>query len=35
MGLHTGAADLRDGDYYGSVLNRAARLMSVAHGVRW
>jgi predicted ATPase/class 3 adenylate cyclase len=32
MGLHTGAAELRDGDYYGSVLNRAARLMSVAHG---
>jgi class 3 adenylate cyclase len=32
MGLHTGTADLRDGDYYGSVLNRAARLMSVAHG---
>ena len=32
MGLHTGAAEVRDGDYYGSVLNRAARLMSVAHG---
>jgi predicted ATPase/class 3 adenylate cyclase len=32
MGLHTGVAELRDGDYYGSVLNRAARLMSVAHG---
>ena len=32
MGLHTGTAELRDGDYYGSVLNRAARLMSVAHG---
>src|SRR5689334_8605371 len=32
MGLHTGSAELRDGDYYGSVLNRAARLMSVAHG---
>ena len=32
MGLHTGTAELRDGDYYGSELNRAARLMSVAHG---
>ena len=32
MGLHTGAAELRDGDYYGPSLNRAARLMSVAHG---
>ncbi len=32
MGLHTGSAELRDGDYYGSVLNRAARLMSAAHG---
>ena len=28
MGLHTGTSGLRDGDYYGSVLNRAARLMS-------
>lgn len=32
MGLHTGAAELRDGDYYGPALNRAARLMAVAHG---
>jgi predicted ATPase/class 3 adenylate cyclase len=32
MGLHTGAAEVRDGDYYGSSLNRAARLMSVGHG---
>jgi class 3 adenylate cyclase len=30
IGLHTGAAELRDGDYYSSVVNRAARLMSVA-----
>ncbi len=32
MGAHTGAAELRDGDYYSSAVNRAARLMSVAHG---
>ena len=32
MGIHTGAAEIRDGDYYGTALNRAARLMSVAHG---
>ncbi len=32
MGLHTGVAEVRDGDYYGGVLNRAARLMAIAHG---
>ena len=32
MGIHTGTAELRDGDYFGSALNRAARLMGVAHG---
>jgi predicted ATPase/class 3 adenylate cyclase len=32
MGIHSGEAELRDGDYYGTALNRAARLMSVAHG---
>jgi predicted ATPase/class 3 adenylate cyclase len=32
MGLHTGEAGQRDGDYYGPCLNRAARLMSAAHG---
>ena len=30
--LHTGEAELRDGDYYGPALNRAARLMGAAHG---
>lgn len=32
MGLHTGEAELRDGDYYGSHVNRAARLMALGHG---
>src|SRR5262245_1827884 len=32
MGLHTGEAEARDLDYFGSALNRAARLMAVAHG---
>ena len=33
MALHTGVAtDVRDGDYYGSPVNRAARLLSAAHG---
>ena len=32
MGLHTGAATERDGDYFGSTLNRAARLMAIGHG---
>src|SRR5262245_24234192 len=32
LALHTGEADLRDGDYYGSAVNRAARLRGIAHG---
>jgi predicted ATPase/class 3 adenylate cyclase len=32
MGLHSGAAEPRDGDYFGTSPNRAARIMSVAHG---
>ena len=32
MGVHTGGAEARDGDYYGTSVNRAARLMSIAHG---
>src|SRR6266571_6767591 len=30
--LHTGTADLQLGDYYGSTVNRAARLRAIAHG---
>jgi predicted ATPase len=30
--LHTGAADLQLGDYYGPAVNRAARLRAIAHG---
>jgi predicted ATPase/class 3 adenylate cyclase len=32
MALHTGAAQERDGDYFGPPLNRVARLLSAAHG---
>ncbi len=32
MGVHSGPAEQRAGDYYGSTLNRAARLMAIAHG---
>jgi class 3 adenylate cyclase/tetratricopeptide (TPR) repeat protein len=30
--LHTGEAELRDGDYYGQTLNRAARLRGLGQG---
>src|SRR5207244_4737006 len=30
--LHTGEADLRDGDYYGSAVNRCARVRAIAPG---
>src|ERR1700761_6076727 len=32
MGLATGEAELRDGDYFGTALNRAARVMAAGHG---
>jgi class 3 adenylate cyclase len=32
MALHTGAAQERDGDYFGPLVNRVARLLSAAHG---
>lgn len=32
MGLHTGEAEERGGDYFGPALNRGARLMSAGHG---
>ncbi len=32
MGLCTGEAESRDDDYFGQPLNRAARIMSAAHG---
>ena len=32
MGIHTGEAHERDGDYFGPAVNRAARLMAVGHG---
>lgn len=34
MGLATGEAELRDGDYFGAVLNRAARVMAAGHGAQ-
>jgi len=32
MGIATGEAELRDGDYFGAVLNRAARVTAAGHG---
>jgi predicted ATPase/class 3 adenylate cyclase len=32
MGLHTGESHERGGDYYGPEVNRAARVMGIAHG---
>lgn len=32
MGIHTGTAEHRDGDYFGGTLNRTARIEAAAHG---
>jgi predicted ATPase/class 3 adenylate cyclase len=32
MGLHTGEAEARDGDFFGTAVNRTARLMAIGHG---
>jgi predicted ATPase/class 3 adenylate cyclase len=32
MGIATGEAELQEGDYFGAVLNRAARVMAAGHG---
>jgi predicted ATPase/class 3 adenylate cyclase len=32
MGIATGEAELRERDYFGAVLNRAARVMAAGHG---
>jgi TolB-like protein/class 3 adenylate cyclase len=32
MALHSGAAEVRDGDYFGAPLNRVARLLAAGHG---
>ncbi|TFG57880.1 MAG: adenylate/guanylate cyclase domain-containing protein, partial [Spirochaetales bacterium] len=32
MGMHTGTAEERDGDYFGRAVNRVARLQSAGHG---
>jgi class 3 adenylate cyclase/tetratricopeptide (TPR) repeat protein len=30
--IHTGAAEHRDGDYFGPAVNKAARLLAIGHG---
>ena len=32
MGVHTGEAEARDGDYFGPAVNRTARIMAAGHG---
>jgi predicted ATPase/class 3 adenylate cyclase len=32
IGIHTGDADLRMGDYYGPTVNRCARIRGIGHG---
>ena len=30
--IHTGAAEMREGDYFGPALNKVARLLAIGHG---
>lgn len=32
MALHTGIAELRDGDYFGVTINQVARMVTIGHG---
>ena len=32
MAIHSGTAEVRDGDYFGQALNRAARILAIGHG---
>jgi predicted ATPase/class 3 adenylate cyclase len=32
MAVHSGTAELRDGDYFGPALNRSARILAIGHG---
>lgn len=32
MGVHVGEAEAREGDFYGTAVNRAARIMAAGHG---
>src|SRR3974377_1285786 len=32
MALHSGYADEREGDYFGTTVNRVARLLAIGHG---
>ena len=32
MAVHAGSAEVRDGDFFGPTVNRAARLMAIGHG---
>lgn len=32
MAIHTGSAEVRDGDFFGPSLNRVARLLAIGHG---
>src|SRR5215218_9150543 len=34
MALHTGRAEVQEGDYVGAPLNRVARLLSAGHGAQ-